>query len=55
MVRLYGYFYDKESIYVVLEYCQYGNLYQKLKREKCFTEDKARVIVVQIIEALIYL
>ena len=27
IVRLYGYFYDKECIYVVLEYCPHGNLY----------------------------
>jgi serine/threonine protein kinase len=45
IVRLYGYFYDKECIYVVLEYCPHGNLYQKLRREKCFSEEKGRLII----------
>lgn len=27
IVRLYGYFYDEKSVYVVLEYAPYGNLY----------------------------
>ena len=55
VVRLYGYFYDKESIYVVLEYCQYGNLYQKLRKEKFFDEARARIIIAQVVEALLYL
>ena len=39
----------------MLEYCQYGNLYQKLRREKYFGEDKGRVIIAQIVDTLIYL
>jgi aurora kinase len=27
IVRLYGYFYDEQNIYTVLEYCQGGNLF----------------------------
>ena len=27
IIRLYGYFYDEKSIYVVLEYAPFGNLY----------------------------
>ena len=55
IIRLYGYFYDDKSIYVVLEYAQYGNLYQKLRREKFFSEDKAKSIIKQIVSALIYM
>ena len=55
VIRLYGYFYDEKNIYVVLEYAQHGNLYQRLKREKCFVEDKARHIIRQIVHALIYM
>ena len=27
IVTLHGYFYDAKNIYVVLEYCEHGNLY----------------------------
>jgi serine/threonine protein kinase len=27
IVRLYGYFYDEQNIYTVLEYCPGGNLF----------------------------
>jgi serine/threonine protein kinase len=40
---------------VVLEYAQYGNLYQKLKKEKFFCEDKAKCIIKQVVSALIYM
>ena len=36
---------DAKNIYVVLEYCEYGNLYQKLRKEKCFSEETARHII----------
>ncbi len=55
IVRLYGYFYDEQNIYTVLEYCQGGNLFQRLRREKNFDEVKAKVIIAQVVEALIYL
>ncbi|CDW90701.1 serine threonine-protein kinase aurora-1-like [Stylonychia lemnae] len=55
IIRLFGYFYDDKSIYVVLEYAQYGNLYQKLKKEKFFKEDRAKNIIRQIVDALIYM
>jgi aurora kinase len=52
---LYGYFYDEANIYTVLEYCQYGNLFQRLRREKTFNEMKTKVVIAQVIEALLYL
>ena len=55
IVRLYGYFYDEKSVYVVLEYCQSGNLYQMLRKEKFFNENKSKLIIAQIVEALLYL
>ena len=45
IVRLYGYFYDETNIYIALEYCQYGNLFQRLRREKHFSENKTKVVI----------
>lgn len=55
IIRLFGYFYDDKNIYVVLEYAQHGNLYQRLRREKHFTEDKSKHIIKQIVDALVYM
>lgn len=55
IIRLYGYFYDEKNIYVVLEFAQHGNLYQRLKREKYFNDDRSRHIIKQIVTALIYM
>ena len=55
ILKLFGYFYDETSVYVVLEYAPYGNLYQKIKREKSLSEQLARKILRQLIDALIYM
>lgn len=55
ILRLFGYFYDDKSVYVVLEYAPYGNLYQKIKREKKLEESLARKILRQLISALIFM
>lgn len=55
ILRLFGYFYDDRSVYVVLEYAPFGNLYQKIKREKSLEENLARKILRQLINALIFM
>jgi serine/threonine protein kinase len=55
IIRLYGYFYDEKAVYVVLEYAHHGNLYQRLKKDKHFPEERARHIIRQIVSALIYM
>lgn len=55
ILKLFGYFYDELSVYVVLEYAKYGNLYQKIKREKKLSEELARKILRQLIDALIFM
>jgi len=40
IVRLFGYFYDLQNIYMVLELVPFGNLYHLLKKVKYFTEEQ---------------
>lgn len=54
ILRLHGYFYDDSSVYLVLEYAPYGELYKELKKEKFFSEDVAARYVAQVIAALKY-
>ena len=35
---MYGYFHDKQYIYVVLEYADNGSIFKKLVQEKSFDE-----------------
>jgi len=55
VVRLYAYFYDKQRVYLVLEYCQRGELYKKLQAEKRFNEPQAAKYFSALCEAIRYL
>ena len=45
IAKLYGYFYDKHTVYSILEFVKEGNLYQKLKKVKYFSEPVVRKII----------
>ncbi|KNC73148.1 AUR protein kinase, partial [Sphaeroforma arctica JP610] len=54
ILRLYGYFYDKTKVYLILEYAPKGELYKELTRLKKFTEAKTAAYVCQLAKALMY-
>jgi len=54
ILRLYGYFYDKEKIYLILEYAAKGELYRELQKFGKFTEKQTATYVVQLARALSY-
>jgi aurora kinase len=54
ILRLYGYFWDKERIYLILEYCAGGQLFDLLREKQCFSEPKAADYVKQVAQALRY-
>lgn len=37
---MYGYFYDKKYVYVVYEYCPNGNLFDYVKKNSHFSEER---------------
>eukprot|EP00993_Chasmostoma_nieuportense_P001658 NODE_2519_length_1156_cov_26.595724_g2400_i0.p1 GENE.NODE_2519_length_1156_cov_26.595724_g2400_i0~~NODE_2519_length_1156_cov_26.595724_g2400_i0.p1 ORF type:complete len:347 (-),score=89.94 NODE_2519_length_1156_cov_26.595724_g2400_i0:93-1133(-) len=55
ILRLYGYFFDAARIYLVLEFCEKGELYGHLQRMKRFPEELAGKYIGQLAEALRYL
>ncbi|CAG8470336.1 5863_t:CDS:2 [Ambispora leptoticha] len=55
ILRLFGYFYDDQRVYLILEYAAKGELYKKLKSCKRFTEKRASRYVNQMANALVYL
>eukprot|EP00998_Keelungia_sp_KM082_P006396 NODE_2648_length_1018_cov_57.305275_g2629_i0.p1 GENE.NODE_2648_length_1018_cov_57.305275_g2629_i0~~NODE_2648_length_1018_cov_57.305275_g2629_i0.p1 ORF type:complete len:287 (-),score=46.51 NODE_2648_length_1018_cov_57.305275_g2629_i0:86-946(-) len=55
VLRLYGYFCDETSIYLVLEFAEKGELYRHLQAQKRFPEPQAAAYIGQLAEALHYL
>ena len=50
--KIYHCFSDHEKVYLVMEYCNEGNLFYKLKKEKMIKERQARVYIREIASAL---
>jgi len=54
ILRLYGYFYDKSRVYLILEYAAKGELYKELRRRKSFDEKRAAGYIYSLALALKY-
>uniref|UniRef100_A0A915EF58 Aurora kinase n=1 Tax=Ditylenchus dipsaci TaxID=166011 RepID=A0A915EF58_9BILA len=54
ILRLYGYFYDEERVYLILEYAARGSVYGQLKKENQFSETFTAKIIYQLADALTY-
>lgn len=54
ILRLYGYFYDNNRVYLILEYAHGGELYKQLQKEETFTEEKTSGYIRQLAGALAY-
>ncbi|XP_066479952.1 cGMP-dependent protein kinase 2-like [Tiliqua scincoides] len=55
IVRLFGTFRDSRHVYLLLEFCQGGELWAKLREVRCFTEPMAIFCSACVVEALDYL
>ena len=40
IVQLYGYFHDSKSVYLILEYVQYGELYKSISKSNGFVDEE---------------
>lgn len=55
VLRMYGYFYDKTRVYLILEYAQNGELFKKLRDIHRFDLQTAAKYIVQMCDAVSYL
>ncbi|XP_053106783.1 cGMP-dependent protein kinase 1-like isoform X2 [Hemicordylus capensis] len=55
IVRLFGTFRDSRYVYLLLEFCQGGELWAKLREVRCFSEPVAVFCSACVVEALDYL
>lgn len=53
--RLYGYFYDRDNVYLIVEYAVDGELYHHLRAAKRFPDVLASYYIFQVTKALKYL
>ena len=54
ILRLYDYFEDETSVYLVLELCSGGELFDRIIEKKYYNETEARIIFKQIMKAIIH-
>ncbi|DBA98110.1 hypothetical protein WJX77_005634 [Trebouxia sp. C0004] len=54
ILRLYGYFYDHDRVYLILEYAAKGELYKQLQEAHHFDEKKTAVYIASLARALMY-
>ena len=54
ILRLYGYFYDQNRVYLILEYAARGELYKELKKARRFSEQRSATYVASLARALLY-
>mmetsp|Transcript_30030 Transcript_30030/g.41577 ORF Transcript_30030/g.41577 Transcript_30030/m.41577 type:complete len:352 (+) Transcript_30030:54-1109(+) len=54
ILRLYGYFYDANRVYLILEYASRGELYKELQKCKTFSENRASTYIRSLANALMY-
>lgn len=55
IIKLFGYFYDKKNIYLIIEFSIKGELYCHLKLQKRFNNSIASYYIYQLTNALVYL
>jgi len=54
IIRLFAHFHDKDKIYLVLEYCSGGEVFNKLRDDETFTENQTARYIYQLANALNY-
>ena len=52
VTHFFGYFQDDMSIYILMEFCKFGNLFSLIKKHGVVPESQAKIIFVEIISAL---
>ena len=55
VLRLYGYFYDKDRVYLILEYATGGELFKKLRNAHHFDAKTATKYILQMCDAVSYI
>jgi calcium-dependent protein kinase len=55
VLRIYEYFIDNDSVYIITEICRGGELFDKIVEVEFFSEEQAAVLMKQILRAINYI
>jgi calcium-dependent protein kinase len=54
IIKIYEFYYDEKYFYIVTELCTGGELFQKIVKNKIFSEKQAANTIKQILSAVSY-
>jgi calcium-dependent protein kinase len=54
IVRIYEFYRDKQNFYLITEYIEGGELFDKIAKQRCLTEVDAAKIMKQLLSAVVY-
>lgn len=54
ILKLFGYFYDVQRVYLILEYAPKGEIYKELQAQGKFNDQRSATYIFQLTDALIY-
>jgi len=54
IMKLYEYFYEKDNIYIIMEYIRGDELFNKINEVHIFSEEKAAIIIKSILQGIAY-
>ena len=54
IMKLYEYFYEKDNIYIIMEYIRGDELFTKINEIHCFSEEVAAIIIKSIFQGVAY-
>jgi len=54
IIKIYEFYQDEDSFYLITEYCSGGELYDRITKMKSFSEKEAVVLMKQILSAITY-
>lgn len=52
ILKLFEFFEDDESFYIITEYCAGGQLFDMIREKKVFTENEAANIMLQLLSSI---
>jgi calcium-dependent protein kinase len=55
IIKMYEYFEDNSNVYIVLEKCDGGELFDQISKKKCLSENLSAIICKQLFSAVAYL
>lgn len=54
LIKIYDFFQDSKSFYIVTELCEGGDLFRRLEKKRVYEESEAKMVIRQVLSAMSY-